>query len=194
MTFSGVLNCKSCHEFVAISGTGTIEDFEYYDQFTGEYDRERFEIFTPAFFYPPLPIFKIPEKCPPLIKDEIILSFALFWVDLSSCANKIRTAIEILLTQEKVKRSVIKNKKRRRLNLHDRIVEYQKKNSQIAEYLLAIKWIGNTGSHVGTLSQTDILDAYELLDFSLRKLYDNNEQTLNKMIKEINKRKGTRKK
>ncbi|WP_373331448.1 DUF4145 domain-containing protein [Salmonirosea aquatica] len=102
--------------------------------------------------------------------------------------------MEILLTQEKVKRSVIKNKKRRRLNLHDRIVEYQKKNSQIAEYLLAIKWIGNTGSHVGTLSQTDILDAYELLDFSLRKLYDNNEQTLNKMIKEINKRKGTRKK
>jgi len=63
----------------------------------------------------------------------------------------------------------------------------------IADFLLAIKWIGNTGSHTGKLERIDVLEAYELLELSLNKLYDDTEIKLSKISKEIIKRKGTRK-
>ena len=63
---------------------------------------------------------------------------------------------------------------------------------EVAEHLLAIKWIGNSGSHVGELSQKDLLDGFELVEYALEKLYSKNEERLNQMTKEINKRKGPR--
>ena len=39
----------------------------------------------------------------------------------------------------------------------------------------------------------DILEAYELLEHSINKLFDDTEYKLKKMTKEIIKRKGTRK-
>jgi len=66
-------------------------------------------------------------------------------------------------------------------------------NQEVKELLLAIKWIGNTGSHVGKLETIDILETYQLLEFALKKLFGNEESKIKKITKEINKRKGIRK-
>jgi len=176
-----------------MTGYGNVEYINYYDQVSDQHEEALIEEFTPTFFHPTLNIFRISENCPELVKNEIIDSFKLFWFDLPSCANKVRTSLELLLNEQKVNKTT-STKKGRRLKLHERIVEYKKKNEQVADFLLAIKWIGNTGSHIGTLERNDLLDAYELLDFSLSKLYDNKETELEKLQREINKRKGTRKK
>lgn len=195
LIFSGVLECSSCGEIITMTGYGSVEHQHYYDQQADEHNERLYEEFTPTFFHPTLHVFQILENYPELVKNEIIDSFKLFWFDLPSCANKVRTSLELLLNEQKVNKTVATKKgSRRRLKLHERIIEYKKKNEQVADFLLAIKWIGNTGSHIGTLDRNDLLDAYELLDFSLSKLYDNKETELEKLQKEINKRKGTRKK
>lgn len=192
--FNGALECYSCRETVTMVGSGYIEHVIYMDQITHEVEELSYKVFVPNFFHPTLHLFQISDNCPKFVKEEIINSFRLFWFDLPSCANKIRTSLELLLNEEKVnKTKKNKNGTIKKLTLNERIVEFRKKNLKLADFLLAIKWIGNEGSHVGKLERNDLLDAYELLDFSLIKLYDDKETTLEKIQKEINKRKGTRK-
>ncbi len=191
LVFSGILECNNCSEFVAFTGIGNPEQNGYYDHELDDYHVEYEEVFTPTFFQPSLKIFELPKNCPDNVKKEILDSFRLFWTDLPACANKIRTSLEILMTEEKVKRFEIVKNKRKLISLHKRILNY--KNKELTELLLAIKWIGNTGSHLGDLETIDVLEAYKLLEFSLTKLFDNKEKEILKITKEINKRKGTRK-
>ena len=191
MNFSGVIECKNCNESISFTGTGTVERFGYYDEEVEDFIREACLVFTPTFFQPALHIFQIPKKCPDKLKEEIIDSFKLYWSDLSASANKIRSALEILLTEEKVKRFQNKKGKRIPIALHHRIESY--KDEDLVKCFLAIKWIGNTGSHIGGLEKIDVLDAYNMLEYSLNKIYNNKETEVKKIAKEINRRKGTRK-
>jgi len=191
--FSGFLECSTCHELVAFVGDGQIEHDGFYDHENDIYMEDYGDVFTPIYFSPALQIFKIPNNCPNDINKEINSSFSLFWNDLPSCANKIRTSLEMIMDQQKVKKSYVSGGKRRALSLHKRIENFKLIKPDIADFLLAIKWIGNTGSHTGKLERIDVLEAYELLELSLNKLYDDTEIKLSKISKEIIKRKGTRK-
>jgi len=187
LIFNGVLKCKSCSEHIVFTGKGHPSP---------EYDsnkHSRYQAwFSPTYFEPTLNIFDIPENCPEIVTTEIINSFKLFWCDLPSCANKVRISLEILLTENKVKRYVVNNNgKRKSINLHDRIQIFN--NDELKDLLLAIKWVGNTGSHLGDLKPIDILETYQLLEYALTKLYCNQEAEIKKISKDINKRKGTRK-
>lgn len=191
--FHGTLKCTNCNDFVSFLGNGSLDHVHYYN-YQDEYIEDYKEVFSPTYFDPPLNIIHINPKCPEDIKQEIINSFKLFWNDLPSCANKIRTSLEMLMNQQKVKKTYTRNGSRRNLTLHKRIEEFKLTKPEIADYLLAIKWIGNSGSHIGKLEKVDVLDAYELLEHSLNKLFDDKEVELKKKTKEINKRRGTRKK
>lgn len=190
---SGALFCNNCKNQTMFSGTAHVHHYQGYDQFTEEQEEEYYRVYEPEFFSPTLNLFLIPEKCPENVKKEIVSSFRLFWIDLSSCANKIRVSLEILLDTQKVKKISTKGGKKSRIKLHDRILEFKKKNNEVGSYLEAIKWIGNSGSHVGVLERIDLLEAYELLEFSLQKLYNDKETKIKKITSEIIARKGTRK-
>ncbi len=192
--FHGTLKCKNCDDFVSFLGTGGLEHIRYYIEFPPEHVERYDEVFSPKYFHPPLNIFEINEKTPQDIEQEIVDSFGLFWNDLPSCANKIRTSLEMLMNQQKVQKTFMKGGKRIRLTLHKRIEAFKITKPEIADFLLAIKWIGNSGSHIGRLEKVDVLDAYELLEHSLNKVFDDKENELKKKSREINKRKGTRKK
>ncbi|MEQ9217894.1 MAG: DUF4145 domain-containing protein [Cyclobacteriaceae bacterium] len=191
--FSGMLKCTNCKDFVSFLGKGSVDHVHYYDNIQDEYFEDYNDVFIPLYFHPTLKLFKISSSCPEDIKNEIIESFKLFWSDLPSCANKVRTSLEMLMNHFKVKKTYLQGGKRRNLSLHKRIEEFRNQNVEIADYLLAIKWIGNTGSHTGKLEKIDILEAFELLEHSLNKLFDTTEDKLKKITKEINKRKGVRK-
>jgi hypothetical protein len=82
----------------------------------------------------------------------------------------------------------------RYLSLHKRIEIYEKTNPEVSSFLLAIKWIGNAGSHFSDVKNDDVLDAYELLEFSLDQLFTDKKDNLIKMRDEINQTKKPRKK
>jgi len=164
--FNGILKCSACEELVVFLGDGQVENMEYSDHNSGEHFEASYYIFQPRYFYPPLQIFNIIEKCPSEVEKKINESFGLFWSDLPSCANKIRTSLEMIMNQQKVKKLIISKTKKTPLSLHSRIEEFKHTKPDVANYLLAIKWIGNAGSHIEKLERIDLLDAYVLLEHS----------------------------
>ena len=102
-------------------------------------------------------------------------------------------SLEKLLDHLKVKKTKTKNGKRKRLTLHARIEEYELRNKEVADQLLAIKWIGNEGSHDDGLSRLDLVETYQLYEYALKELFGDEKKKLDKIKKGILKKKGKRK-
>ncbi len=190
--FSAMLECSSqnCREAVVVVGDGRIERFHEVNDHTGRWDEWEESIYTPKFFYPPLNIIPILEEYDERIKPLMSQAFSFFFSDTESCANKIRVVLEELMTCMKVRKTLDTKKGRIRLKLHDRIESFKTKNPENGDRLLAIKWIGNAGSHTGSVSQKDILQAFRILDVVLRSIYSKRDKELDLIVAKINKRKG----
>lgn len=150
----------------------------------------------PEYFIPPVPIIDIPQNCSQDIKDPINSSFRLFWASPSSAANQLRSAIENLLTHKRIPRfTKPKNDRyrRSRLCLHSRLDKFKSANPAVANTLMAVKWLGNEGSHGRPLRPTDLLDGYELIEDALEQIFIGKSKKLEKMVEEINKNRGPRK-
>ena len=170
------LICNTCQGVVVSVGEATLTP-SYSEEYQYIYE------FTPKFFYPSLNIININKKWPEKIRQTIKESFALFWVNPASCANKIRVALELLMIEQKIEKFP--------KNLNKRIdKEFRKKESELADLILAVKWIGNEGSHLGSLKRQDIIDAYSILEHALNKLYDDREKMIKNKATKINKHKG----
>lgn len=207
--FSALLSCsnKKCKEAVFLLG-------DYFKN-SRKWDEESFKevkinFYTPKFFYPNLQIFELQSEVPQKIKDEINLSFSHFFYDLSSCANRMRTAIEILLDEIKApktkeviqrpkcpmndnkcpKNSPIEKTEKLR-TLHIRLEYYKNKvDESVGILLIADKIIGNKGSHSGDISRDEILEAYGFFEEVLNMLFVKpRERELNN-AKEIIKKKA----
>jgi hypothetical protein len=155
------------------------------------------EFITPKYFNPPLEIIPFPNDLPEKVFDGLQESFKVFWSDSSSCANKIRITVEQIMDDQKIPltRWNAKKTKRIRYNLHERIVLFQKDNVDVGELLIAVKWIGNEGSHeLNTLNRSDLIVAYEILAQCLDKIYNKIPADLVKAAKKINRRKGIKRK
>lgn len=208
--FSGMLKCsdQSCEELVSFGGICNEDVEEFEEMPNGEYSNYYITVYEPKFFYPNLRLFKLPEEISQEIKKQIDLSFSHFFNDLSSSANRIRTTIEIILDEINapnyhmplINRSgcpirntscskhttTAKRKKKKFRNLHQRIENYaKKKNKKVGNLLLANKIIGNEGSHIGLVELEDILDAYEILEEILKRLFIKSELKIEALAKEI---------
>ena len=189
-TFTALLSCTNpqCKEVVACSGTGAVEE-EYYSHY-GRDERKYVEYYKPYFFYPALNIFKIPAKTPDNVKESIISSFSLIFTNPSSSANQIRITIECLLTHLKI-RQYPSQGRRKKLSLHNRIELLPDKYQKIKDVCLAIKWLGNAGSHCeDKITFDDVFDGYDMLFFILEELYDNKHTHVQRLAKKINAKKG----
>lgn len=105
----------------------------------------------------------------------------------NAAANKIRIAIEYLLSNI----HATEGKK-----LHSRIeAAYKDKkiSTNLRDLLLAIKWLGNDGSHANiTLSTDDILFAYSMIEKAFEEIYPIDDP-FQKNVQEILKNKGVKK-
>lgn len=99
----------------------------------------------------------------------------------------------MIMDDKGIKKTVITKKHNRdRLSLHQRIEEFGKQHTEIKPYIMATKWIGNTGSHSDTsLNREKLLDGYDFLEHCLYELYDKKLKLkeLSKKANVINKRK-----
>jgi hypothetical protein len=168
--FTCVLRChqSACKEPVVVSGHTT---YEQEQEPEGGWTWAHY--LQPLFFHPPPPIIPIPDSCPKLVRQAIEGAFALYWCDRSSCANKLRLATEELLTALRVPLTQTDPAKHRRnrLKLHRRIELLDAKDHRLATQLFAVKWIGNEGSHPGSLTADDLLDAFVILGDALQRLF-----------------------
>lgn len=75
---------------------------------------------------------------------------------------------------------------------HERIEKFAVKHQQAAVQLMAIKWLGNTGSHAAldTLTREDLLNDFEHFEYALDLVYVNKGAALQKRAKRIIKKKG----
>ena len=154
-------------------------------------DTKSVDFCRPSYIYPTIDIFPIPSKCPENIVKEVKKAFSLYWCDTNAAGNRVRTSIELLMDYLKVKKRMLtKQGKYRQISLHDRILDYHPKNPDIGEQLLAIKWIGNTGSHSSNLKKDDLIDDFEMLQFVLDDIFEMKRERLKAMAKGINKMKG----
>lgn len=191
-TFSATLKCndRGCQDTVRVAGKGSPEQTEAYDEDGYPYlDLE--DRFRPLFFHPPLKLFEPPKGTPDAVVAQLRASFQLFFCDSSAAANQLRSAIECLLTELRVPRSV-SGRGSRLLTLHERIGKVPSKFQSHKDLLLAVKWIGNAGSHRATLKPDDVLDGYQITEHFLEEIYDDRRTQVKRLAKEINRRKGPR--
>ncbi|MDO7853586.1 DUF4145 domain-containing protein [Hymenobacter convexus] len=195
--FCGLLKCSNvrCKEQVVVSGRMAVEDF--YDLDEEMQSHYNTEVLYPLFFVPAVPLFRVSKDVPKQIAAAVTEVFSVFWHDKSSCGNKIRRVIELIVDDKKVTKTYIdKKRKRREYTLHARIELFGKRGKtaqeqKSAELLMAIKWIGNSGSHSNVvLQQNDILDGLEILSHVLELLYDKEHLRIYKLSKEYIKSKG----
>lgn len=175
--FSAIFICKNskCKESVVCLGDGYVDFEENIDPY-GNYDRSYFNVYVPKVFMPTIHFFNIPENCPETVKQPLIEAFSLTLNSPSSAANKVRAAIESLLTIFDVPKTAIKSDgSTRRLNLHERIEKaknYEASLGQIEKIFLAIKYLGNAGSHeLSNISTDDVFDAYDFINHILDEIY-----------------------
>lgn len=179
LLFTDFLICKKCNEVTAVVGEGTV---------TGFYDDEHqlsFEIgYMPKYFYPPLHLFSIPVRTPGTVSKSLIESFSLAWSDFASAANRLRVSIENLLESLDLGLTG---------KLHNKIEQLAKipEKKALATKLMAIKWLGNDGSHYNTeLEECDVAFAYIVFEEILNDLYRDKIDTM-KLASMINSKKGS---
>lgn len=201
--FTSVLVCENheCEEVVVCSGTGHVEmDIAVNER--GEQIQEYFSYYTPKVFIPTLQYIDIPTECPSEVCENLQEAFSLTLLSPGSAANKVRAAIENLLSEYNIpKYKLVKPKgkakrERRLISLHERIAiaAHRKKIfEKLNELLFAVKWLGNEGSHATSgLTQSDLFDAYRLTEHILNALYPSGVD-LQKRAREIVKNKGVKK-
>lgn len=174
--FTAWVKCAnpSCGDEAAVAGIGSAE-IHYY----GEDDVHYAENFAPRFCYPMPDIFELPKKCPDDVAHELRAAFKLFWSDSSATANRVRVALEGLMDYLGVqKRRKNKKGKLDKLTLHHRIEIFTKTEPEIGDQLMALKLLGNTGSHDGRVMRNDVLDAFEIIEYALLELIEHRSKRI----------------
>jgi hypothetical protein len=74
------------------------------------------------------------------------------------------------------------------LALHGRLEIYKLKSPTIGEQLLAIKWLGNSGTHDLALTADELLDGFELLEHNLEEILEKKAARMVALAKGLTKR------
>lgn len=164
---------------------------------TGVYEKSMEEGYhldlRPLFFMPELPLIQSFGDCPKQVRERIEAASPILWVDPSAAANRLRSAVEALMDHEGIPRRWSANGKTYDISLHNRIERFKtvrSEHSKVANLLLAVKWIGNVGSHGSAIRVHDVLDAIEILDRTIQQVYDTSTALIEEKAEQIIARKG----
>lgn len=202
--FAAIVRCNNpdCKEITTISGLTELKQDGWDDGIDPDTFEELYsptptykDVYEIQYISPPIKLIDLPERIDDGIKETLNKSFSLFWIDENSCANKIRIALEQLLDTQGIVRSIINEKgKTIDLTLHRRIEKFEYNKPDLGKLLLAVKWIGNAGSHYQIdLERKDLMDAYKIIELCLKELFDNTTEEVYELAKIINDNKGVKK-
>lgn len=183
--FAALLKCTVCSDVVVLAGASGLGYFQTPDD---PYNAET--VYSPSFFLPAPALFRIPRECPPAVKKELDRAWTLFWVDRAACANRIRSCMETILNGAGIAQ-YRRTGKRTPLTLHARIEKYRAREPHLAEEMMAVKWLGNAGSHAASELDADaVCDGFDLLEHVLEEVYARRTRTLARIRRDLIRRKG----
>lgn len=142
--------------------------------------------FFPTAFEPTLVFFSCETTTPDVIKDSLNEAFKLYWISYSACVNAIRKVLERLMDHHSIKGST----------LDQQLKNFGLQHPLITNKMLAIKLLGNVGSHQNYIERSDALDGFELLAAVLSELFPDKSKAvkLDQMADQINTTKKPRSK
>lgn len=177
--YSCIFECESskCREVVASSGIGWVEVNPLYPLD----EEERYvQYYQAKSFVPALSAFTLPKSCPESVRQALELSFNLILISPGSAANAVRISLEELMTSLGIQ------KQRPNESLQSRINRLPSEYKVHQEALIAIKWLGNVGSHtLDEVRVNDVEEAYNIIDFVLGKLYEGKTETIRELSKRM---------
>ncbi|GAA5135477.1 DUF4145 domain-containing protein [Pseudonocardia adelaidensis] len=192
--FHGILQCSRspCAKTHAIIGEWSDRDSDIVETASEAIEEFQSAGMSVRHILPPLPLLALPKGAPPDLADSLLLVSGVLLSDTNAAANRMRAVVEQLLDYLKIRKFPPGRRAARdRLNTHARIVAFQSLNAEAAEYLMAIKWIGNAGSHEGkAVSFATCLDGLEFLDVAIRLIFDQQDAGLKRRAAKVIKKKG----
>ena len=169
----------------SISGHSPSNFLEYQDEF--EHVQQLRNLYVVKSIHPaPIPI-QLPELVPSAIVKAVAAAASLLWTSAEASGNNIRQAVELLMDDVGISAS---NASGNRRTLHSRIDAFANNDTENGPVLLAIKWLGNSGSHPGGLTRDDVLDAFDMLEYVLENRYGTVKRELLAKVAAVNERKG----
>ena len=190
--FSARLECDEtpCGELVLMVGdTDLVESYRDEDVYSGGYLAEVLRV---RGIFPAPPFFRISKSVPRDVVEQLELAFQLFWTDMASCVARLRTAVEMMLDEQKVAKDPLsqKSQKMERMNLHDRIVLFGKQatGADAADSLHALRNVGNLGAHGTEVTEEALFDAVDVLEDVLLGVYE--KKSIRAKAKKLNDTKG----
>ncbi|MGP4119529.1 DUF4145 domain-containing protein [Psychrobacter aquimaris] len=194
--FNCVFECNNdrCDGKVLCTGHGSVDiDIEVDDN--GQQRQEYNDYYRPLYFHPNLKLIILPDSTPSEVKELLNESFSLFFTSPASAANIVRKSIEEILNDLKVGMPTMKNGGEKTfINLDKRINQLSENFENLKNRFFAIKWLGNAGSHSGDgITADDAMDAYELVEDLLLKIYGSKDDELNMLASKINTSRGPKK-
>lgn len=190
---AGLLRCRRCREPVIVGGSAVISESQPlgYSFSNGPEYEPRTTTYTIRFVSPAPSLIDIPEDCPAQVKEPIAQAFGLYFLDPNAAGNRLRSAVEVLLTE-----LGLSEPRNGKPSLDQRIEMLREEGSpqdrNLAERLKAVKWIGNAGSHGLSLREEDALDGFELLESVLRDRFVPAPETPGGIAKTVNEQKRPR--
>lgn len=180
--FSCMARCtrNQCGEVVACTGKSGWEQ-QGWDQET--LNDEYYQWFKPKTFFPALHPFELSEKCPEEITEPLQASFSIFLMQPGAAANLIRVSVERMLTAMGIAE---RNDKGKRIILHNRLGMLPALYESFSEHLMAIKFLGNAGSHTyDDVNTKDIEDAFEIMEYVVNDLFSGRKESVDVLTKRL---------
>lgn len=173
-SFSAKLTCSDnrCNEVVTMVGEGRVDWDIVPDKF-GHPSKEKENFFRPRYFEPHLEPISIPVKCPERARKALREAFKVMFISFELACNQLRVAIEYIVDGLPDRNGeMLERKDGDRPSLDKRIGKINDNLKSSKEFLLAVKWVGNAGSHeIDALNFHDFVDALCLVERVLNDLY-----------------------
>ncbi|EGJ8833972.1 DUF4145 domain-containing protein [Escherichia coli] len=179
--FSCMANCSrvNCGEVVVCIGKGGWEE-EWDDEMRHV---EHFIWYEPMSFIPTLHPFALPGECPEEIAGPITASFSVYLSQPGSAANLIRISVERMLTAIGIPEH---NDKQMRIFLHHRIELLDGQYTPYKDTLMAIKFLGNAGSHTyDEVTTGDIEAAFEIMEYIVNDLFSGRKESIDVLTRRL---------
>ncbi|WP_238085631.1 DUF4145 domain-containing protein [Pseudescherichia vulneris] len=179
--FSCMAHCSraSCGEVVVCIGKGGWDE-EWDDEMR---NHDYYAWYEPMSFNPTLYPFPLPGKCPDEITGPLTASFSVYLSQPGSAANLIRISVERMLTAIDIPEH---NDKKKRINLHQRIELLDGQYTIYKKTLMAIKFLGNAGSHTyDEVSTGDIEAAFEIMEYVVNDLFSGRKESIDVLTRRL---------
>lgn len=172
--FSCMAHCSraNCNEVVVCIGKGGCWE-EWNDEMS---NRDYVAWYKPMSFVPTLHPFALPGECPEEIAGPVTASFSVYLSQPGSAANLIRISVERMLTAIGIPEHGNKGK---RIYLHQRIELLDGQYAPYKDTLMAIKFLGNAGSH--TYDEVFFFKqktAYEIMEYVVNDLFSGRKESI----------------